>query len=87
MEKLTSKGKRQIYRKIVRKERRQLSSSSLYFKQGESVTLNLRIYRLNLEAYEGVPQLLERTRLLSDRMGVLSSYEKIKILEGERLLR
>lgn len=63
------------------------NGSYMYFKQGESVTLNLRIYRLNLEAYEGVPQLLERTKLLSDRMGVLSSYEKIKISEGERLLK
>lgn len=63
------------------------NGSYMYFKQGECVTLNLRICRLNLEVYKGVPQLLERTKSLSDRIGVLSSYEKIKILEGERLLR
>ena len=58
----------------------------LNLKQGEQVTLNLRNVRLDFEADTGIPGRLDHARSLAEEIGVLSSYERVRISSAEELL-
>ncbi|MEM2146344.1 MAG: ABC transporter permease, partial [Candidatus Jordarchaeaceae archaeon] len=63
------------------------SDSGFYLEQGECLEVNLKIYRLNIEAYEGIPKLLDGVKSSAEKIGILSSYEKTRIQIGEELLK
>ncbi|MEM2433274.1 MAG: FtsX-like permease family protein, partial [Candidatus Bathyarchaeia archaeon] len=63
------------------------NGSYLYLRQGEQMTLNLKNYRLELEARRGLPELLEYVKSLADKVGVLSSYERVRISNAEKILK
>ncbi|MEM1515621.1 MAG: FtsX-like permease family protein [Candidatus Bathyarchaeia archaeon] len=64
-----------------------LSDSGFCLKQGECITINLKICRLNVEAYEKIPNLLDGVKSSAEKIGILSLYEKTRIQVGEELLR
>jgi len=81
-----------IFREIGRGPARRIASfmipddGYLNLKRGEQVALNLKIYRLRIEAYINLPDLIEYVKSLADRMSVLSTYERVKISGAEDLL-
>ncbi|MBS7654786.1 ABC transporter permease [Candidatus Bathyarchaeota archaeon] len=60
--------------------------SYMHFKQGEQVTLDLKEHRLLTEAYTIIPHLIDNAKLLADKIGVLSTYERLRIRDAEGLL-
>lgn len=58
----------------------------LNFKRGEQVTVGLKEHRLLTEAYTIMPNLLGNVKLLADKIGVLSTYERSRIRDAEGLL-
>lgn len=64
-----------------------INGSYIYLGQGEQIKLDLKNYRLEFEANRGLPKLLEYTRSLANKVGVLSSYEKARISDAEKALK
>jgi len=62
------------------------NGSYMCLKQGQLTTLSLKEQRLFIEAYDTVPTLLSKVRLLSDKIGALSTYEKTRIADADALL-
>jgi len=59
----------------------------LYLRQGERVVISLRNARLNLEASVEMPKRLKTAKSLAEEIGILSSYDRIRISSAEELLR
>ncbi|MEM2888574.1 MAG: ABC transporter permease [Candidatus Bathyarchaeia archaeon] len=62
------------------------NGSSISLKQGQLSTLNLKEQRLFFEAYNALPLILSDVKILSDKIGFLSTYEKTRIAEADALL-
>ncbi|MEM2423175.1 MAG: FtsX-like permease family protein [Candidatus Bathyarchaeia archaeon] len=62
------------------------NGSYLFIRRGERVTLSLKEHRLLVEAYVIKPKLLDYLKVLADKIGKLSMYEKSRIQYAEGLL-
>lgn len=58
----------------------------LNLSRGSQTTIDLKSQRLNIEAYISIPALIDEVRLLTEKIGVLSTYERSKLSDAERLL-
>jgi len=54
--------------------------------QGELVAINLRNARLDVESSIMMPRYIDYARLVAEEIGVLSSYERVRISSAEELL-
>jgi ABC-type antimicrobial peptide transport system permease subunit len=63
------------------------SSGHLNLEKGELRVLDLKFYRLNVEANINMPAFLESVISLAEKIGVLSAYERARISKAENLLK